>query len=101
MRESDRDKVYVKRRWKRRRHASESAGATERTIVRGGGASRTLGWIRERERERAKNRNICKTARKRRAERAPSDRPGGPAAAAEEERMRGGRGEVETSVHPR
>lgn len=58
-------------------------------------------YTREKEREKAKNRNICKTARKRRAERAPSDRPGGPAVAEEEEVEEGTRGEAETSVHPR
>lgn len=60
-------------------------------IVRGGGANRTdagmdTRYTRAREKDETKNRNICKTAGKRRTERASSDRPGGPAAVEEEEK---------------
>lgn len=59
-------------------------------IVRGGGANRTdagmdTRYTRAREKDETKNRNICKTAGKRRTERASSDRPGGPAAVVVEE----------------
>lgn len=65
-------------------------------IVRGGGANRTdagmdTRYTRAREKDETKNRNICKTAGKRRTERASSDRPGGPAAVEEEEEVEEGK----------
>lgn len=69
----------------------------------GGGANRTdagmdTRYTRAREKDETKNRNICKTAGKRRTERASSDRPGGPAAVEEEEGKRRDRDECAPAI---